>query len=115
VRQWANVGGLVAALVTGNATLLGYSLEDSIVEPVRSRLIPCFYGVKEAALTAGALGCSIAGSGPSVFAVVAAGGPARRVANAMRETFRREARLGCALYISRINRDGARLLGVGGR
>ena len=115
VRQWANVGGVVAALVTGNAPLLGHSLEDSIVEPVRSRLIPCFYGVKEAALAAGALGCSIAGSGPSVFAVVGVGGPARRVANAMREAFRHEARLRCELYVSRINLDGARLLGAAAR
>lgn len=112
VRQWANVGGLVAGLVTGSAALLERSIEDSIVEPLRSRLIPCFYGVKEAALAAGALGCSIAGSGPSVFAVVRAGGPARKVANAMRETFRHEARLRCEIYISRLNRDGARVLGA---
>ena len=115
VRQWANVGGLVAALVTGNAALMGHSVEDYVVEPVRSRLIPCFYGVKEAALAAGALGCSIAGSGPSVFAVVRLGGPARKVANAMREAFRREARLGCEIYVSRLNRDGARVLGARGR
>src|SRR5437867_1450521 len=80
VRQWANVGGLVAGLVSGDVALLGRSIEDVIVEPARARLIPCFYGVKEAALAAGAAGCSIAGSGPSVFAVVRAGGPAQRVA-----------------------------------
>jgi homoserine kinase len=115
VRQWANVGGLVAGLVTGSAGLMAHSIEDSIIEPVRARLIPCFYGVKEAALAAGALGCSIAGSGPSVFAVVRRGGPARRVANAMRETFRREARLRCDLYVSRLNRDGARVTGAARR
>ena len=115
VRQWANVGGLVAGLVSGDDALVGHSLEDSIVEPVRSRLIPCFYGVKEAALAAGALGCSIAGSGPSVFAVVGASGNARKVANAMRDAFRHEARLKCEITISRLNREGASLRGGAGR
>ena len=111
-RQWANVAGLVVGLVSGNATLIAHSCEDAIVEPVRARLIPCFYGVKEAALAAGALGCSIAGSGPSVFAIVKAGGPVQRVARAMRETFRGEARLRCDIYVSRLNRDGARVMGA---
>jgi homoserine kinase len=110
-RQWANVGGLVAGLVAGDAALVMRSIEDAIVEPARARLIPGFHEVKEAALAAGALGCSIAGSGPSVFAVVESGGPARRVANAMRAAFRRKARLGCDLFVSRLNRQGARLLG----
>ena len=109
-RQWANVGGLVVGLVSGNATLIAHSCEDAIVEPVRAPLIPCFYGVKEAALAAGALGCSIAGSGPSMFAIVKVGGPVQRVARAMRETFRKEARLRCEVYISRLNRDGAKVV-----
>ena len=112
VRQWANVGGLVAGLIEGDAELVGRSIEDVIVEPARARLIPCFYGVKEAALAAGALGCSIAGSGPSMFAVVRVGGPVRRVAQAMRETFRREARLRCDVFVSRLNAHGAGVKGA---
>lgn len=111
-RQWANVAGLVVGLVSGNATLVAHSCEDAIVEPVRAPLIPCFYGVKEAALAAGALGCSIAGSGPSMFAIVKLGGPVQRVARAMREAFRGEARLRCDIYVSRLNRDGARISGA---
>jgi homoserine kinase len=114
-RQWSNVGGLVAGLMSGDPGLVGRSIDDCIVEPARARLIPCFYGVKEAALAAGALGCSIAGSGPSVFAVVKNGGPVRRVANAMRDTFRREARLGCDVYVSALNREGARIRGASSR
>jgi homoserine kinase len=106
------VGGVVAGLVRGDAALVGRSLEDVIVEPARAHLIPCFYGVKEAALAAGALGCSIAGSGPSLFAVVQAGGPVRRVASAMREAFRREARLRCDVFVSRLEPRGARIRGA---
>jgi homoserine kinase len=114
-RQWANLAGLVAGLVQGDAALIGRSIEDVIVEPARAPLIPCFYGVKEAALAAGALGCSIAGSGPSVFAVVRLGGPVRRVAMAMRQAFRREARLRCDVITSRLNRRGAQLRGAARR
>jgi len=109
-RQWANVAGLVSALASGDAALLARSIDDAVVEPARAPLIPCFYGVKEAALAAGALGCSIAGSGPSMFAAVRTDGPVRRVAAAMRDTFRREARVGCDLTVSRVNREGARIV-----
>jgi homoserine kinase len=107
VRQWANVGGLVSGLARGDARLVGRSIEDVIVEPARARLIPGFHAVRQAALAAGALGCSIAGSGPSMFAVVAAGGPAHRVASAMAAAFRREARIGSDVFVSRLNRAGA--------
>ncbi len=111
-RQWANVGGLVAGLVAGDAALVGRSLRDDIVEPARAPLIPGFRVVKEAALAAGALGCSISGSGPSVFAVTRAGGPARRIAAAMREAFRAEADLPCDVFVSRLNRRGAVVAGA---
>lgn len=67
VRQWSNLGSLVAALALGDLELLARSMEDAIVEPVRSRLIPKFDAVKAAALDAGALGGGISGSGPSMF------------------------------------------------
>jgi homoserine kinase len=111
-RQWANVAGLVAGLVQGDAALVGHSIDDGIVEPARAHLIPCFYGVKEAALAAGALGCSIAGSGPAMFAVVGSRGPALRVAAAMRRAFRSEARLRCDTFVSRLNRRGAVVRGA---
>ena len=67
VKQWANVGALVHALHTNDYNLFSESLTDFIVEPHRSKLIYDFDKVKESALKAGALGCGISGSGPSIF------------------------------------------------
>ena len=69
IAQWANVGSLVHALHTQDFDLLRDSLNDVIVEPYRSKLIPKFKEVKEAAISAGALGCAISGSGPSIFSL----------------------------------------------
>ena len=68
VPNIGSVAALVAALYRGDLPLLGRSIDDRIIEPLRATLIPGFAAVKDAALDAGALGCSIAGSGPSVFA-----------------------------------------------
>src|SRR5450432_277497 len=67
IRQWGNIGGLVAGLMTGDYALIGRSLEDVIIEPVRSILIPGFDEVKSRCKEAGALGGGISGSGPSIF------------------------------------------------
>lgn len=69
VKQWGNVGGLVAGLYTEDFDLIARSMEDHIVEPARSILIPGFDEMKEIALKKGALGFSISGAGPSVFAL----------------------------------------------
>lgn len=67
VRQWANVGSLIAGLVTADYDLIGRSLVDEIVEPRRSKLIPFYDEMKSKALEFGILGCSISGSGPSIM------------------------------------------------
>ncbi len=67
IRQWGNIAGLVAGLMKGDYELIGRSLEDVIIEPVRSMLIPGFDEVKELCKQAGALGGGISGSGPSIF------------------------------------------------
>lgn len=69
ITQWGNVGGLVSGLARGDYELIGRSLRDVIAEPVRSMLIPLFNEIKSTALANGALGCSISGSGPSIFAL----------------------------------------------
>ncbi|MEX0944675.1 MAG: homoserine kinase, partial [Balneolaceae bacterium] len=69
VKQWANVGSLIVGLYTDDYDLIGRSIHDEIVEPVRSLLIPGFNEMKAAAMKTGALGCSISGSGPSLFAL----------------------------------------------
>jgi len=67
VTQWSNVGGLVAGLFMSDYGLIARSLQDVIVEPIRSILIPAFDELKQRCLSAGALGGGISGSGPSVF------------------------------------------------
>lgn len=67
IRQWGNIAGLVAGLVKGDYDLIGRSLEDVIIEPVRSILIPGFDHIKKQCREAGVLGGGISGSGPSLF------------------------------------------------
>ncbi len=107
IQQWGNVAGLVAGLYSGDYGLIGRSLVDHVVEPVRSGLIPHFFPLKEAAINAGALGSGISGSGPSVFALCEGEGPAGRVAAAM-ETVYHETSIPFNLYISRVSERGVR-------
>jgi homoserine kinase len=112
IRQWGNLAALVAALYNGDLQLLGRSLQDVVAEPARSLLIPGFAAVKSAAMAAGALGCSISGSGPSVFALCATSEITARVGDAMVEAFSR-AGLSCDLYISAVNTKGPVVLEPG--
>jgi len=68
-KQLSDLGGLIHGLHTENYDLIQDSLNDHIIEVHRSKLIPYFDIVKSKALNAGALGCSISGSGPSIFAL----------------------------------------------
>ena len=83
VRQWANMGALVDGLHRADFALISRALEDTIAEPRRAPLIPGLAVIKRAAVDAGALGCSISGSGPSLFALCADAVTASRVAAAM--------------------------------
>ena len=67
IKQWGNIAGLVAGFMKNDLELIGRSLEDVIIEPVRSILIPGFDETKENSKEAGALGGGISGSGPSIF------------------------------------------------
>jgi homoserine kinase len=111
VRQWGNVGGLVAGLSRGDAKLVGVCTEDIIIEPHRAKLVPGFYEVKTSALNAGAFGCTLSGSGPSMFAVTSSRSSAAKIAAAMTQTFARTAGVKCDVFISRINMRGATVLG----
>ncbi len=110
VRQWGNVGALVAALFTNDRALLSRSLEDVIAEPKRAGLVPGFFAIKAAALSAGALGCSLSGSGPSVFALAASLDDAKRVGEAMSKAFGAASDLGADLWVSPVGRQGARVV-----
>lgn len=107
VRQWGNVAGLVLGLASGDEELIKRSVEDVVMEPLRAKLIPGFVEVKAAALRAGALGCSISGSGPSVFSIAPSMRAARSISAAMVKTFRRAAGVQSDVFISRTNQTGA--------
>ncbi len=108
VVQWSNLGGLIAGLFQSDYELIGRSLNDIIFEPVRSLLIPGFEIMKSEAMKAGALGCSISGSGPSVFALCRGETSARRVAQSMLEGLQ-NAGLQGDIFVSQINSRGARV------
>jgi homoserine kinase len=109
VIQWGNTAGLIAGLLISDYALIGRSLSDVVIEPVRSILIPGFHRVKEAALAAGALGCSISGSGPSIFALARGLETAREVGKEMASVYRALG-LEHEVHVSEINRDGAMVI-----
>jgi homoserine kinase len=106
IRQSANLGAFIIGCYNSDIELIGRSLQDLVIEPQRAKLIPHFYEVKEAALNAGALGCSISGAGPSIFALSANSLAAERVGEAMRKIYV-EAKIENQLFISPINQEGA--------
>jgi homoserine kinase len=110
VRQWANLGALVDGLHRGDFALISRSLEDSIAEPRRASLVPGLAVIKRVALDAGALGCSLSGSGPSIFALCASREAATRVAAAMTAAVRAEIGGDVQTYVSPIASQGARVL-----
>ena len=85
VRQWANLGALVDGLHRADFALISRALEDTIAEPRRASLVPGLAAIKQATMDAGALGCSLSGSGPSLFALCRGEDAAQRVADAMTE------------------------------
>ena len=107
VPNTGSVAALVAALYRNDLPLLGRSIDDRIIEPLRATLIPGFAAVKHAAISAGALGCSIAGSGPSVFALAGEDAAAQRIGAEMQAVFRSAAGLDSDLYWGRVSTQGA--------
>ena len=109
IKQWGNVGGLIAGLYTNDYDLIGRSLVDHIVEPIRSILIPGFDKVKENAMDAGALGCGISGSGPSIFALSKGKETATKVGEAMRNVYEK---IGVEydIHVSKINTEGVKTI-----
>ena len=115
VRQWANLGALVSALHTGDLDLLSRSLVDHVAEPKRAVLMPGFAQVKAAAVEAGALGCSLSGSGPSVFALARSLDAARAVGAAMAAAYATAGNgVAADLWVSAVGTTGARVLSDGG-
>lgn len=109
VVQWGNVGGFVAGLYTKDYALIGRSLQDKVIEPLRGILIPAFESLKTAAQQAGALGSGISGSGPSVFALCKGEESARAAAALMSEVYQ-SIDLKHDVHISPVNPSGIKIL-----
>jgi len=109
IKQWGNVGGLVAGLFTEDYDLIGRSLVDHIIEPIRSILIPGFDDVKVNSMAAGALGCGISGSGPSIFAFSKGEAIAQEVALAMKHVYQNIG-IDYDVHVSKINAKGIKIL-----
>ena len=109
ITQWGNVGGLIAGLYTNDYELIGRSLHDEIIEPIRSMLIPGFDLIKKAAYENGALGSGISGSGPSIFALSKGKDTADKIAKAMSAVYD-EINLPYEIHVSKVNPDGVSII-----
>lgn len=109
VKQWGNVAGLVAGILKNDNQLISRSLEDVLVEPVRSILIPKFDEVKKQSLSLGALGGGISGSGPSIFMLSETKEIAEKVAENMQKIYN-EIGIENYVYVSKINDQGIRIV-----
>ena len=109
ITQWGNVGGLVAGLYTQDYELIGRSLHDEIIEPIRSMLIPGFDLIKQMAYENGALGSGISGSGPSIFALSKGKENADKIASAMSVIYE-EMNLPYEIHVSKVNDEGITII-----
>lgn len=109
VKQWGNVAGLVAGILKNDNQLISRSLEDVLVEPVRSILIPKFDEVKQKSIELGALGGGISGSGPSIFMLSETKEIADKVAENMQKIYN-EIGIENFVYVSKINDQGIRIV-----
>jgi homoserine kinase len=105
IRQWGNIAGLVAGLLQSDYELIGRSLEDVLIEPVRSILIPGFADIKQQSREAGALGGGISGSGPSIFMLSRDEETAKSVESAMHGIYEKLG-LDHHTYVTTINHQG---------
>jgi len=109
IKQWGNIAGLVAGLMKSDYDLIGRSLEDTIIEPLRSILIPEFRKVKKQCIEAGALGGGISGSGPSIFMLSKDEATAKEVEKIMQGVYNAIS-LHHYTYVTFINTEGCTIL-----
>jgi homoserine kinase len=112
IRQWGNIAGLVTGFIRNDYDLIGRSLEDVIIEPVRSILIPGFDELKLKCKEAGALGGGISGSGPSVFMLSRSEETAKEVEQVMRAIYTKIG-IDYNTYVTTINKKGVEVLEKG--
>jgi homoserine kinase len=109
IKQWGNIAGLVAGFLKNDYGLISRSLEDVIIEPVRSMLIPGFDEVKSRSKEAGALGGGISGSGPSIFMLSQHADTAETIATIMQEIYT-SLGIDFKTYVTTLNNQGVKIL-----
>ncbi|WP_336688599.1 MULTISPECIES: homoserine kinase [unclassified Chryseobacterium] len=109
IEQWGNIAGLVAGIQNNDFELIGRSLKDVIVEPVRSLLIPKFNEIKEKSLGLGALGGGISGSGPSVFMLSENEKISYEIAEMMKSVYSK-INIESFAYVSKVNPKGIEII-----
>lgn len=109
IKQWGNIAGLVTGFMKNDYDLIGRSLEDVIIEPVRSILIPGFDELKVKCKEAGALGGGISGSGPSVFMLSKDESTAKAVGHVMSQVYE-QIGIDYNIYVTTINRKGVEVV-----
>ena len=107
LQQQGYLAGFIATCMAGDVNLIGRTLRDVVIEPQRAQAVSCFEDVKAAALRAGALGCSLSGSGPSIFALCEER-TAINLASAMEQACRAQG-IDCQSWVSPLDAEGARL------
>jgi homoserine kinase len=109
VVQWGNVAGLVSGLFLNDIDLVGRSMKDVLIEPVRSILIPDFEILRSLAMDNGAVGFGISGSGPSVFALTKDEATAMKITNAQQQHLSK-LNINSNAYVSSVNAEGPRVI-----
>jgi homoserine kinase len=110
VTQWGNIAGLVSGLFMNDIDLIGRSMKDILVEPVRSMLIPDFYKMREMAMETGAVSFGISGSGPSVFSFTRDEETAKKITQTL-QAHLSAIKINSNSYVSTINDEGPRVIG----
>ena len=105
ITQWGNIGALILGFISNDNKLIKRSMNDVIIEPLRSSLIPGFDRIKDNALKLGALGCGISGSGPTIFALCDSSEIASHIGSTSKDHYK-SLGLGCDIFISEINHKG---------
>lgn len=109
IRQWGNIGGLIMGFMKNDSALIGRSLEDVLIEPVRSILIPGFHEVKQKCKEAGALGGGISGSGPSIFMMSEEEATAKKIEEIMQNIYETIG-VEYKTYVTGINPEGVKIM-----
>ncbi len=109
IQQWGNIAGLVTGLLKNDYQLISRSLDDVLIEPVRSILIPGFDEVKKKSKEAGALGGGISGSGPSIFMLSETEPVAKQIEELMKATYTKIG-IDYKTYVTTMNNEGVKII-----